>query len=154
MGRLWEGLLDLFFELVTIAVLLNLVGNITNYGQIGQEECYFLGWEHMDLFWLGLRFDEFKKIFHLGVHINVALDLLWDIFVHKFIGVVCVSFYFTELEYNRAGLEDLVYLHFQVHVPFGHCCVGSSIERMVTNGFIVVTVELCCGFIDLEEICN
>ena len=58
-GGLWNGLLDSFLQSVSVTMLLELVGDVTYYREIGQEKGYFLCWKGVDDGWLWSRFDCF-----------------------------------------------------------------------------------------------
>ena len=79
---------------------------------------YLLGREDQETLWLWLDPDAFEKRFCSGVHIDVALDVLWFLFVYKVCVVVCMAFNVTEYEGDLVVVEEAVHFHFQVNVTF------------------------------------
>ena len=79
---------------------------------------YLLGREDVEMLRLWLGSDAFEKRFCTGVHVNVALDVLWCFFIDKVCVVICVAFNIAEYEGDVVVVEEAIHFHFQVYIAF------------------------------------
>ena len=91
-----EGVLDSAFKGVSVPMLLYLILNASDNGEMGEEQRDELGWEHVYFGWLLLLLEGPYEGFGLGIHIDISFDVLRGIVINKTIIIIRVAFYLVK----------------------------------------------------------
>ena len=95
----------------------------------------------MELLGLWLCLDLCDEVFGAYVHVDVTLDVLRCIIIVKVGCFISMPFDFAEDERDRASSNDALHFHFKVDISFCHSRIRGCVERVVSEGLIIVTEE-------------